>query len=85
MNDRANVDDCINYDQTIPIDACWRPNMNGIATLRDVERRDDEALRVELPPSTYELIRRGVGIDPNAPALSFFLEADAHRKPETWT
>ncbi|MBC7174505.1 MAG: AMP-binding protein, partial [Polyangiaceae bacterium] len=59
--------------------------MNGIATLWDVERLDDEAETVELPASTYELIREGAGIDPSAPALSFFLEADAHRDVETWT
>jgi fatty-acyl-CoA synthase len=39
----------------------------------------------DLPPSSYELIRRGAEIDPDAPALSFFLTVDEHRRPERWT
>jgi len=59
--------------------------VNGIATLGDVERLDEAAESVELPVSTYELICGGAGIDRSAPALSFFLEANAHRDVETWT
>jgi fatty-acyl-CoA synthase len=39
----------------------------------------------ELPSNTYELIQRGASLDPDAPALSFFLTVDEHRRPETWT
>ncbi len=37
------------------------------------------------PASTYEAIRNGAILAPGAPALSFFLTVDEHRKPETWT
>ncbi|HZX43427.1 MAG TPA: AMP-binding protein, partial [Myxococcaceae bacterium] len=37
-----------------------------------------------LPPSTYEALRRGAAIDPDAPALSFFPTVDRHRDPESW-
>jgi fatty-acyl-CoA synthase len=58
--------------------------VDGFATMRDVEAI--EALGVpELPASTYELIRRGAELDPDAPALGFFLTVDEHRRPETWT
>jgi fatty-acyl-CoA synthase len=58
--------------------------MNGVATMRDVEAI--EARRPgDLPASTYELIRLGASLDPDAPALSFFLTVDEHRRPETWT
>jgi len=58
--------------------------MEAVATLADVEAAEADAPR-DLPASTYELIKRGASIDPDAPALSFFLTADEHRKPETWT
>jgi fatty-acyl-CoA synthase len=59
--------------------------MKGIASLDDVLAVEAEAVRAELPASTYEMICRGAAIDPSAPALSFFLRADEHRKAECWT
>lgn len=59
--------------------------MQGIATIRDVEVAEAQGLPADLPNSTYELIKRGAALNPNAPALSFFLTTDEHRKPETWT
>jgi len=35
----------------------------------------------ELPPTTYEALKRGSQIDPDAPALSFFLNAASMRTP----
>lgn len=58
--------------------------MQGIASLRDVERAEAAGLPADLPDSTYEMIRRGASLDPEAPALSFFLSTDQHRRPETW-
>ena len=55
----------------------------GIASLRDVEAIEAHDAPV-LPPSTYEALRRGAAIDPDAPALSFFPTVDRHRDPESW-
>ena len=58
--------------------------MQGIATLADVESLEAAGLPADLPPSTYEMIARGARIDPDAPALSFFLTVGEHRRPEVW-
>jgi len=58
--------------------------MKGIATLRDVETIEASA-PADLPSSTYELLQHGASIDPNAPALSFFLTTHEHERPRTWT
>ncbi|MFP3888674.1 acyl-CoA synthetase [uncultured Ralstonia sp.] len=59
--------------------------MPGIATLLDVEAVEAQGLPADLPESTYEMIRRGASLNPQAPALSFFLTVDEHRTPQTWT
>ena len=58
--------------------------MRGVATMNDIEAIEAKGVP-ELPASTYELIRRGASIDPDAPALSFFVTVDEHRRPQTWT
>lgn len=57
--------------------------MKGIASMADVLAVEARGTG-ELPASTYEMIRRGAAIDPQAPALSFFLQTDGHRRPEVW-
>jgi fatty-acyl-CoA synthase len=57
---------------------------SGIASARDVEAIEARGAPT-LPSSTYELIRRGADLDPEAPALSFFRSVDEHRRPQTWT
>ncbi|WP_428309185.1 acyl-CoA synthetase [Hydrocarboniphaga sp.] len=59
--------------------------MPGIANIGDVEAAESRGLPADLPTSTYEMIRRGASLNPRAPALSFFLTTDEHRKPETWS
>ena len=59
--------------------------MNGIATQNDVLAIEAQGVPPNLPASTYEMICAGAAIDPSAPALSFFLTADAHRDAERWT
>lgn len=59
--------------------------MKGIATRNDVLAIEAQGLPADLPASTYEMICRAAAIDPLAPALSFFLTADAHRDAECWT
>ncbi|OJA66383.1 acyl-CoA synthetase [Burkholderia ubonensis] len=59
--------------------------MNGIATRNDVLAIEAQGLPPDLPTSTYEMICAGAAIDPSAPALSFFMTADAHRDAECWT
>ncbi|HCT39773.1 MAG TPA: acyl-CoA synthetase [Moraxellaceae bacterium] len=57
----------------------------GIATAADVVALERKALDSNLPASTYEMIAKGAAIALDAPALSFFLQTDDHRRPETWT
>ncbi len=59
--------------------------MRGIATQADILAVEKNGLPPDLPVSTYEMIRRGAAINPEAPALSFFLRTEDHRKPETWS
>ncbi|QCP52486.1 acyl-CoA synthetase [Trinickia violacea] len=59
--------------------------MSGIATLYDVEVAEAHGLTADLPKSTYEMIHRGANMNPEAPALSFFLSVDEHQTPETWS
>lgn len=59
--------------------------MQGIANVRDVEAAESRGLPPDLPASTYEMITEGASLNPQAPALSFFLTTDEHRQPETWT
>jgi len=56
----------------------------GVATESDIEAIEARGTPM-LPRSTYESIRRGADLDPEAPALSFFRTVDEHRRPETWT
>lgn len=58
--------------------------MSGIANLADVLALEQQGPG-PLPSSTYEMIRRGVALNPKAPALSFFLQTEGHRKPEVWS
>ncbi|RJF89302.1 acyl-CoA synthetase [Oleomonas cavernae] len=58
--------------------------MKGIASQGDVERIENRGFPSDLPRSTYEMIKRGASINPNAPALSFFLRTEDHLQPETW-
>ncbi|MFD1296549.1 acyl-CoA synthetase [Lysobacter gummosus] len=58
--------------------------MSGIGSLRDIEALESEGPPV-LPSSTLEMIRRGAAIDPNAPALSFFLRTAEHARAERWS
>jgi fatty-acyl-CoA synthase len=57
---------------------------SGIASARDVDALEARGAPL-LPSSTYELIRRGAALDPQAPALSFFRSVDEHRRPQTWS
>lgn len=58
--------------------------MNGIASQGDVLAIEANGGN-HLPGSTYEMLQRGASIDPRAPALSFFLRASDHRRPQRWT
>ncbi|WP_293920269.1 acyl-CoA synthetase [Sphingobium sp. UBA5915] len=59
--------------------------MTGVATIDDVRAIEAQGLPANWPESTYDLLRRGAAIDPDAPALSFFLTAQDHARPECWT
>ena len=59
--------------------------MKPVATLDDILAAEAQGWPGDLPDSTYDLIRRGAAIDPDAPALSFFLKAESLREAEVWT
>lgn len=59
-------------------------NVSGIARQADVVAIEAQG-PATLPSSTYEMLQRGAAIDPDAPALSFFLRTSDHRRPECWT
>ena len=58
---------------------------SGIANFQDVLNGEEQMKGAALPDSTYELICQGEALDPEAPALSFFLTTDSHARPETWS
>src|SRR5689334_6359622 len=60
-------------------------SMKPVATLDDILAAEAQGWPEDLPDSTYDLIRRGAAIDPDAPALSFFLKAESLREAEVWT
>jgi len=57
----------------------------GIARQADILAIEAQGMPAKLPVCTYELIRHGAAIDPDAPALSFFLHSENHRTPECWS
>ena len=59
--------------------------MKAVAQRADVVDIDAVGWPKDLPESTYDLIRQGVEINPDAPALSFFMRADSMRESETWS
>ncbi len=55
-----------------------------IKTLTDIEALEAIPFdQLDLAPNTYEHIRRGAALNPNAPALHFFLQADQYKTPLT--
>jgi len=58
--------------------------MSGVASLADVLRLEDRRAD-RLPASTYEMIGESARAHPQSPALSFFLRAQDHERPEVWT
>ncbi len=56
--------------------------MSPIATMADVEAIEAVPLEQRnLPPNTYEALRRGVTLNPEGMALAFFLQAADYAKP----
>lgn len=59
--------------------------MHGIASQADVEAIEAQGEMQNLPASTYDMLRDAAMRHPKAPALSFFLRAEDHARPESWT
>ncbi|WNL44596.1 acyl-CoA synthetase [Dyella sp. BiH032] len=58
--------------------------MRGIANNADVEAIEAQGEMQNLPASTYDMLREAAARHPQAPALSFFLRAEDHARPESW-
>ena len=53
-----------------------------MATLNDLDRLEEIDIKERLAAlNTYDMIRNGAALDPDAPALSFFPSGDAFQKP----
>lgn len=60
--------------------------MPSIASLADVLRFESVPLEARfVPPTPYEMLRRGALRAPKQPALSFFLDAARFDRPHVWT
>lgn len=59
--------------------------MTGISSASDVQAIESAGVPENLPASTYDMIRRMALQVPGEPALSFFLRAEDHQRPETWS
>ncbi|HEU0203145.1 MAG TPA: AMP-binding protein, partial [Burkholderiaceae bacterium] len=57
--------------------------MKGIASMAEVIAIEQQP--PSLPSSTYEMIRAAASAHPKLPALSFFLRAQDHERPTTWS
>jgi fatty-acyl-CoA synthase len=57
----------------------------ALRTLAEVREAGAAGLPDDLPSSTYDLLKRSAETAPDAPALSFFLDAASHKRPERWT
>jgi fatty-acyl-CoA synthase len=68
-------------DQTLPRTVICAP----LADHFDVQRVLAEGWPDRLPRSTYDLVAALARKFGNAPALSFFLDADSHRSPTVWS
>lgn len=59
--------------------------MHGIARQADVEAIETQGEAANLPASTYDMLQEAAARYPKAPALSFFLRAEDHARPESWS
>ncbi|MBW1645536.1 MAG: acyl-CoA synthetase [Deltaproteobacteria bacterium] len=58
----------------------------GIATLAEIEELEKTPLAERLAAgNTYDMIRHGASLDPQAPALSFFRDGNAYREATTYS
>jgi fatty-acyl-CoA synthase len=58
--------------------------MDAITSLADIEKI--ESIALDLPAqSTYELIGKSANAFADSPGLSFFLRAQDHKEPDTWS
>lgn len=57
----------------------------SISTEQDILALEQTELPGRELNNTYELIARGAAIDPQAPALSFFVRVEDHANPARWT
>ncbi|HDJ29220.1 MAG TPA: acyl-CoA synthetase [Proteobacteria bacterium] len=59
---------------------------NGVVSLADIEQIEETPIEKRLvADNTYDLIRHGVSLDPQAPALSFFADGNAYKKAITYS
>ena len=59
---------------------------SGYSTLEDVKAIERIPLAErDLPTSTYEALKRGAAIDPDACALHFFLRGTAYKRKVSFT
>ena len=62
-----------------------RPTRHSLRTLEDVQDATVLGVPADLPKSSYDLLLQTARRCPEAPALSFFLEAGSHDRTARWT
>lgn len=59
---------------------------NGLASLTEIEQIEETPIEQRLTAkNTYDLIRHGAGLDPDAPALTFFMDGNDYKKAVTYS
>jgi len=59
---------------------------NGLVSLTEIEQIEETPIEKRLAAdNTYDLIRRGAGLDPKAPALTFFMDGNAFKEARTYS
>ncbi|MCF6265403.1 MAG: acyl-CoA synthetase [Desulfuromusa sp.] len=59
---------------------------NKVATLADIEKLEQVPIEERVvADNTYDMIRHGASIDPQSPALSFFMDGAAYKESETYS
>ncbi len=59
---------------------------SGLVSLTEIEQIEETPIEKRLlADNTYDLIRHGASLDPNAPALTFFMDGNAYKEAVTYS
>jgi len=73
----------ISMEEPVPTASTPPAAVSGLADVLAIETRDPELSSSDT--CSYALLAQGMALDPDAPALSFFLRSEDYKAPFTWT